>query len=157
MNKNYIINAMIAAMYVVLVYVFNFLSFEAIQFRVAEVLLILYVFNSKTLPGLLTGTFIANFLFSPLTYVDAIIGTFATLFALTLMTLVKKQLILSLLAPAISNGIIIGLMLFYVYQLPLAATMLSVFLGEAAVMFLLGLPAFYFLKTHEMFQDYMKF
>jgi hypothetical protein len=73
------------------------------------------------------------------------------------MTLVKKQLILSLLAPAISNGIIIGLMLFYMYQLPLAATMLSVFLGEAAVMFLLGLPAFYFLKTHELFQEYMKF
>jgi uncharacterized membrane protein len=157
MYKHYVLNAMIATMYVVLVYAFSFLSFEAIQFRVAEVLLILYLFNRKTLSGLLIGTFVANLLFSPLTYVDAVVGTFATLLALTMMTLVKKQLILSLLAPAISNGIIIGLMLFYMYQLPLAATMLSVFLGEAVVMFALGLPAYYVIKRNSSLQENLQF
>jgi uncharacterized membrane protein len=157
MNKMYIINAMIAAAYVVLVYAFSFLSFNDVQFRVAEVLLIVYLFNSKTLPGLLTGTFIANMLFSPLTYVDAVVGTFATLLALTIMSLAKKQLIVSLIAPAITNGVFIGLMLYFLIDLPLLLTMGSVFIGELAVMLLLGLPVYFTLKRQTILQEYLQF
>jgi len=157
MNKMYIINAMIAAAYVVLVYAFSFLSFNDVQFRVAEVLLILYLFNSKTMPGLLTGTFIANMLFSPLTYVDAVVGTFATLLALTIMSLAKKQLLVSLIAPAITNGVLIGLMLYFLIDLPLFLTMASVFIGELAVMLLLGLPVYFTLKRQPIIQEYLQF
>ena len=157
MNKPYIINAMIAASYVALVYAFSFLSFEAIQFRVAEVMLIIYLFNSKTLPGLLTGTFIANVLFSPLTYVDAVVGTFATLLALTIISIAKKNIISAILAPAITNGVIIGLMLYYLIDLPLLETMFFVFLGELAVMTLLGLPVYFTLKRQTILQEYLQF
>jgi uncharacterized membrane protein len=157
MHKPYIINAMIAAAYVALVYAFSFLSFEAIQFRVAEVLLIIYVFNSKTLPGLLTGTFIANVLFSPLTYVDAVVGTFATLLALTIISLAKKNLIVTLFAPALANGVVIGLMLYYLVDLPLLETMFFIFLGELAVMTLLGLPVYFTLKRQTILQEYLQF
>jgi uncharacterized membrane protein len=44
----YLKNAMIASIYVVLLYVFQFLSFELVQFRIAELLLVLILFNSKS-------------------------------------------------------------------------------------------------------------
>ena len=52
--------AVIAAIYAVLVFVFDYWSFGPIQFRVAEALTILPVFTPAAVPGLFIGCLIAN-------------------------------------------------------------------------------------------------
>ena len=52
--------AVIAALYVVLVVVFNYISFGPIQFRVAEALTILPYFTPAAIPGLFIGCILAN-------------------------------------------------------------------------------------------------
>lgn len=60
MNRNFdlkdiVIQMTISAIYVVLVFVFYFMSFEAIQFRIAEILLVLVFFNKKHTIGIVFG------------------------------------------------------------------------------------------------------
>ena len=52
--------AVIAALYVVLVVIFNYISFGTIQFRVAEALTILPYFTPAAIPGLFIGCILAN-------------------------------------------------------------------------------------------------
>ncbi len=54
--------AAIAAIYVVLVVVFNYWSFGPIQFRIAEALTILPFFTPAAIPGLFVGCLLANLL-----------------------------------------------------------------------------------------------
>ncbi|MGA0351154.1 MAG: QueT transporter family protein [Acholeplasmataceae bacterium] len=152
----YVNNAMIATLYVILVYVFAFMSFEAIQFRLAEALLIVFLFNKRTISGLLIGTFIANYLLSPIGLVDAFVGTSATLIALLLMQLVQSFW-MKLLMPGIVNGIIIGLMLTLLYALPFVEMMFWVFLGETVVMLIVGYPFYLTLKKNTLFQELIDF
>ena len=153
--KDFLLQSMIAAMYVVLVFVFQFLSFETVQFRIAEVLLILVFFNKKHFIGLTIGTFVANYLMSPYGIVDALVGTLATVVALVLMILMSKPKWLSLLFPAISNGIVIGLMISLMNQIPFLPIAMWVFLGEAVVMLLLGYPLYTYLNKNQHFKEMM--
>jgi uncharacterized membrane protein len=59
-TKNITIVAMIAAIYVLLTYIFAPLSFNFIQFRVSEVLTVLPFFTPLAIPGLFIGTLLAN-------------------------------------------------------------------------------------------------
>ena len=52
--------AMIAAVYVVLTYVFAPISFSEIQVRIAEALTILPVFTPAAIPGLFIGCILGN-------------------------------------------------------------------------------------------------
>lgn len=54
--------AVIAAIYVVLVVIFNYISFGPVQFRIAEALTILPYFTPAAIPGLFVGCIIANIL-----------------------------------------------------------------------------------------------
>ena len=58
--KDLLRQAIIASLYVVLVLIFHFVSFDAIQFRVAELLLILVFFDKKSVVGLTIGVVISN-------------------------------------------------------------------------------------------------
>lgn len=157
MSINQLIKSvMIAVLYVVLVSVFSFLSFDAIQFRIAEALLIIFLFNKKASTGLLIGTFLANYLLSPAGIVDAVFGTLATGVALLLMMSVRS-IWLKLLMPGIANGLIIGAMLHFLFELPLIESIVWVFIGESAVMILIGYPLYAFLKSHKRFQTLIHF
>lgn len=150
------IQAMIAAIYVVLVYVFQFLSFSQIQFRIAELLLILIFFDKKNAIGLILGTFLANWFFSPFGWIDVMVGTFASVVAIGLMMLFVKKPFIALIFPAVANGIIVGLMIVYFEGLPVLSwvslgIMGFVFLGEAVVMYALGLPVYLNLRRNEHF------
>ena len=153
--KDFLLQSMIAAMYVVLVFVFQFLSFETVQFRIAEVLLILVFFDKKHLIGLTIGTFVANYLMSPYGLVDALFGTLATIVALVIMILISKPKWLSLLFPAISNAIVIGLMISLMNQIPFLPIAMWVFFGEAVVMLLLGYPLYVYLNKNQHFKEMM--
>lgn len=157
----YLKNAMIASIYVVLLYVFQFLSFELVQFRIAELLLVLVLFNSKSFYGITIGTFVGNMLFSPYGFVDAVVGTIATIITLVLMIILKRQLILAFLMPGIVNGFIIGLMLVYFSDITtLTAFIITfswIFLGQTVVLFVCGYPFYKLLKEKPSFQELIQF
>lgn len=63
--RTLVINAVIASLYVVVTSLLAFMSFGAIQFRIAEMLNHLAVFNKKYIIGIVGGVLISN-LFSQL-------------------------------------------------------------------------------------------
>ena len=157
----YLKNAMIASIYVVLLYVFQFLSFELVQFRIAELLLVLVLFNAKSFYWITIGTFVGNMLFSPYGFVDAVVGTIATIITLVLMIILKRQLLFAFLMPGIVNGIIIGLMLVYFSDITtLTAFIITfswIFLGQTVVLFIFGYPFYKLLKEKPSFQELIQF
>ena len=127
--------AVIAALYVALCYAFAFMSYGLIQFRIAEVLLILPLYNKKYCIPVILGTFIANALNG---IYDMLFGTLATVLVLLIIILIKNGLIKKIIiapAAAIINGIVIGLMLYYIFEVPYALwfCIFSVAVGEFAV------------------------
>lgn len=140
--KDITTEVLIATIYVIFVFLFYFLSFEAIQFRIAEIMLILVFYNKKHLLGLITGTFIANWL-GVFGIVDALFGTAATLIVLILLILFKKRWIISLiLIPPLINGLIISLEIAIIYDLwnEYLINFSLIFLGEFLVLLLIGIP-----------------
>lgn len=106
--------AVIAALYAVLTLLLAPVSFGIIQVRISEVLCILSLFTPAAVPGLTAGCFIANFIGGN-GIVDAVLGSIATLIGSFGMYRFRKHPSLAPLINVFSNGIIIGLMLFYVY------------------------------------------
>lgn len=135
-TKDLAVNAIIAAVYVVLTLMFQPLAFGPLQVRISELLMILILVNSKFSVGVVLGCFIAN-LYSPFIY-DAIIGTSATAIAAYLMTKTDNK-VLGLLWPAIINGPIIGAQLHFFEGFPLILSSLQVFLGEIIAVFIPGM------------------
>jgi len=125
----------IAALYVALCYAFAFMSYGPVQFRIAEILLILAFYNKKYSIPVILGTFIANMFMYGL--YDMIFGTLATVLVLLVIITVKNKIIIAP-AAAIINGVIIGLMLYYFIPDDLGALwfiMATVALGEFVTVF----------------------
>lgn len=147
--------SIIAALYVVLILIFHFLSFNDIQFRIAELLLILILFDNKSFYGLTIGVIIAN-LFSPLLLYDITFGVTASILTMLFMILFKKWPYIALLMPSLINGPIIGLMLYLALDLPFLLTSFSVFIGEFVVTYVIGLPIYYLLKKLNFQEIYFR-
>ena len=139
--------AMIAALYMALTLMLQPLSFGAIQFRVAEALTILPVLTIDAIPGLAVGCLMAN-LFGGAPWFDVVFGTLATLLAAVLTRKFRNRPALAAAMPVISNGLIVGPVVYFAYvRAPGAATQWSVLwstvasvaAGEAVVCFVLGL------------------
>ena len=156
MNKlslqDLIFQALIGAIYVVLVLVLIPISYGGVQFRVAEALLVLIFFSRKNTIGILVGTFVAN-LFSPDGFgiIDAIFGTLASGLALFLMSIFRKKVSLALIFPVLINAVYVAILLNVMLDLPLWINMLTVGLGEAVVVYLLGFPLFVTLNKNKRF------
>lgn len=145
----------IAAVYAVLTMVLAPISYGNIQFRISEVMTLLAFFNPVFIPGLTLGTFIAN-LMSPLGVIDIIFGTMATFISVFMMSKMKNIFIASLW-PVIVNGVVIGLELNYLFQLPLWLTMFQVAFGEFVVVTIIGVPLFKkFFIGKEWFENLVK-
>ena len=82
--------AVIAAIYVVLVVIFNYISFGPVQFRIAEALTILPYFTPAAIPGLFVGCIIANILGGAIVW-DVVFGSIATLIGAIGTYLLRKQ------------------------------------------------------------------
>ena len=107
--------AVIAALYVVLVVVFNYISFGPIQFRVAEALTILPYFTPAAIPGLFIGCILANVIGGAVIW-DIIFGSIATLIGAVFTYLLrKKSKFLAPLPPVLANTIIVPWVLIYAY------------------------------------------
>lgn len=144
-------SSIIAALYVVLTWVLSPISYGAIQFRISEILILLVVFNKKYAIGLILGCFIANTI-SPLGWFDMVFGTLATILAIIPMLFVKKVYIAGIF-PVISNSIIVSLELGLAFDLfypsAILYNMVTIFIGEFVVIYLLGIPTFYSFSKNE--------
>ena len=149
---------LLAALYAVLTLaqqlIFPNTASMAVQYRLSEALMVFCLFSPTAPWGLTLGCFAANFLFMQALPVDMIFGSLATLLAAIAMRALRKVKIknfpfLSLLMPAIFNGIIVGaeIEIFFVEGSFHFGSFLVqgglVALGELAVLFTAG-TALYF-------------
>lgn len=142
--------AVIAALYVALCFFLKPISFGVIQFRISEALCILPIFMPEAICGLFIGCFLSNFLGgASVVLVDAILGSLTTLLAAYLTRRIykdTKNFYLSLIPPVILNALIVGTYLPFIYMQDTLSvfvvlwSILSVFLGEAVVIYLIGYP-----------------
>jgi len=180
MNKNQkmivelVIQPLIAAIYIALLAAFQFMSFAEIQFRIAEILLILVIFSPKHAIGILVGTFLGNLILSPYGIVDAAFGTLASAVAIGIMLPLRKIPPLALIGPVVANALIVPIYVIWVWISPeLAVISFSPFnfslamfstslywafagwvaLGQFSVLYLLGLPVYFFLRKHEYINE----
>ena len=133
--------AMIAAIYVVLTYVFAPFSFGEVQVRISEALTILPVFTPAAIPGLFLGCIISNTLTGCM-LLDIIFGSIATLIGAAGTWLLRnKAKWLAPLPPIIANTIIVPFVLAYVYHAEGAIYyfMLAVGIGEIISCGVLGM------------------
>ncbi|WP_426348832.1 QueT transporter family protein [Alloiococcus sp. CFN-8] len=139
--------AAVAALYAVLTIASSPMSYGVTQFRVSELLTLLAFKDKRFIPGLVLGCFLANLL-SPAGWMDMVFGPLATLIAVYLVSR-TKSLLIATLWPAIINGLIIGIMLYYVAGFPLAYAIFGVALGEFVVVTLAGYPIYRYLLNRE--------
>lgn len=151
MNKKvkFIVQAgIIGAIYAVLTIIFAPISYGQIQVRISEALTILPFFTPAAVPGLFIGCLVAN-LYGGLGIIDIVFGSLATLLAAYLAYTVRKYKFIVPLPAVIINGIVVGIILNVLYDLPLIASMLWVGLGQAIACYGLGLPLLLALEKYK--------
>jgi Predicted membrane protein len=167
--------ALVASIYVILTILppFSAISYGPVQFRISEILMFTALFSPVYAVGLFIGCLIAN-LFGTANPFDIIFGSLATLLAgLSLYKgrqLFLKRKWLAPLPVSIFNAIIVGSYLPFIFMnvslqklfmggfsnlflkaiaaSPILGTMLSVFIGEAVVCYVLGIPFILLLEKH---------
>ena len=158
--------ALLAAVYAALTMGLGFISYESVQFRIAEALCVLPFFFPWTAWGLFLGCVIANLL-SPAGILDVVFGSLATLLSCLAVAALGRGgrrrwagCILACLMPVLFNAVIVGAVITFALTPPLASApvwpvflmnALSVGAGEAAVLFALGLPALRFLPRSRVY------
>ncbi|MGE5561236.1 MAG: QueT transporter family protein [Chloroflexota bacterium] len=144
--------AVIAALYAALTLALAPISYGALQFRVSEALTVLPFITPAAIPGLTIGCIIANMLGPGLGIVDIVFGSLATLIA-ALLTWRSRKVWLAPLPPVVANGIIIGILINYVFKAPLLPSMASVAFGELVVCYLLGYPLLLLIGRNRALRD----
>ena len=132
--------AMIAALYVVLAFVFAPISFGEVQIRIAEMLTVLPIFTPAAVPGLFVGCLIGNITGGAM-LPDVIFGSIATLVgAAGTYCLRNTNRFFAVLPPIVANVLIVPFVLRYAYgvALPIPFLMLTVGIGEVVSCGVLG-------------------
>ena len=158
--------AIVAAAYAALTIVLAPISYGAVQFRVSEALTVLPFFMPCTVWGLWIGCILANLYTGSLA--DIVFGSQATLLAALLTAYFGKKgntvknRLLGCLMPVVFNAVIVGAVLTWGYQIqefssPMASygfNALTVGLGEAAVLYLIGYTLLRQLPKIKFFRDF---
>lgn len=132
--------AMIAAIYVVLTFVFAPISFGEVQIRISEMLTVLPIFTPAAVPGLFVGCLIGNITGGGL-LPDVVFGSIATLIgAVGTYCLKRSNRFLAVLPPIAANICIVPFVLRYAYGvvLPIPFLMFTVGIGEVVSCGILG-------------------
>ena len=140
MTSRFLVRAAVyAALYAALTLApgLNALAYGQVQFRVSEALMIFACFDPAAVLGLTAGTAIAN-LGSPMMPVDTVVGAALTLLAAAIMYVIGPRVV-ALAAPVVVNAFGVAAMLALLLDLPYWASVVWVGIGEAAVLFTLGL------------------
>ena len=144
------LNGIVAGLYAAITILTASFAYGNIQFRISEALMMLLLFEPSLTVGLTIGCLIAN-LFSTVSVLDIVIGTAATLLACLLTTRIKKPA-LAPLPTILVNAVMVGAMLSWLYMPSeqfwngLLVFGGEVGAGEAAVLYVLGIPLYYAMK-----------
>lgn len=125
-------NAVIAALYCSVTIVTAPFSYMGIQFRIAEMLVLLCFWRPDYILGLTLGCLIAN-IFSPLGPWDMLFGSMATLIACILVSYASNRLFIAVIYPIAVNAFIVGAELYFLCGLGFWEQTGLVGLGEATV------------------------
>lgn len=146
--------AVIAALYVVLTYVFSAFASGVIQVRVSEALTILPAFTPAAIPGLVIGCLLSNTL-TGCVLLDIIFGSVATLIGALGSYALRRHTWLVPIPPIFSNMIIVPFVLRYAYGATDAFPFMiaTVGAGEIISCYLLGMLLYGALKkmNHSLF------
>lgn len=152
---------MIAALYVVLTHLQNFVWPEstsfAIQFRLSEALCVLAVMTPAAIPGLTIGCLVYNLTYIGALPLDWLIGSAATLLAALSMWGLRKVTIkgyplLAFLMPALWNALLVGWELTVYIGDTFALNAVYVAIGEVTVLLILGSVLFFALRKRHLEQ-----
>ena len=132
--------AVIAAIYVVLVYTFQPISYGPVQFRIAEALTILPYFTAAAVPGIGIGCFLSNLL-TGADILDIIFGSLTSLLAAYLSYKLRWNKFLVPLPPIIANAIVVPFIIKFAYfeANPIPYMMLTVGAGQVLAAGVLGM------------------
>ena len=159
--------AVTGAAYAALTMLLAPISYGAIQCRVSEVLCILPFFIPCTAWGLFAGCAIANLL-SAAGIFDVVFGSLATLAAALITAEIGRRghdlgrKILACLMPVLFNAVVVGAVITSAYNglnifshpAAFGLNAAQVGLGEAAVLFVIGLPMMYYLPGLKFFREF---
>ena len=145
------LNGVAAGLYAAITILTASFAYGNIQFRIADALCVLVVLEPSLTVGLTLGCLISN-IFSTVSALDIVIGTAGTLLGCLLAARVKKDWLVPV-PIMLANAVLVGAMLAYV----LTPTALvqgffinggEVLLGEAVVLYLLGVPLLVFFRKN---------
>jgi len=167
-----LIAALYAALTALTMTVFQSLAWGPVQFRLSEAVCVLALFTPEAIPGLAIGCFLANLFGVVLNgsglagLFDVAFGSLATLLGALWTWRFRDRKAMALSGPVLTNSLIVAAYLPFImaaagfYSIPLLGIDLSgmwlamylfgavsIALGEAAVMYLVGLPLSHLLKT----------
>lgn len=167
--------ALIAAAYAALtlmaLLVLSGLAWGPVQFRISEAVVVLALFTPDAIPGLALGCVLANLINLVLTgtgalgLFDVVFGSLATLIGAWFSYKFRDKPALALLGPVIANALIVPAYLPFLlqgmgfYTIPFTGIdldgmylymylfgMIATGIGEAVVLYVLGLPLYHALK-----------
>ena len=150
LREKLIIPAVVGALYAALTMLLAPISYGNLQFRISEALCVLPVFFPYTSVGLFLGCALANMI-SAAGILDVIFGSLATIGAGLCAAACGREArrtgampstakrVLACLSPVVWNGIVIGAVLAWSFARD-AFWPSFLLLGEAGVLFLLGMP-----------------
>ena len=149
-SRQIALNGLVAGLYAAVTILTASFAYGNIQFRLAEALCLLVALEPTLTVGLTLGCLIAN-LFSTVSALDIIVGTAATLLACLLTRYIKNTWLLPL-PTILCNMLMVGAMLSWLYMpseqfwYGLLVFGGEVGAGEAAVLYVLGIPLYYAMK-----------
>lgn len=138
---------LIAALYIVLVFVFQFASFGPIQFRVAEALTLLPMIYPEAIGGIYVGTMLANIL-GGLGPWDIFGGSLISLLA-AYVTYRYRGSWIAYASPIVLNAFLVSLYLRFVFEVPYWPIVFSIALGQSAVILGLGIPLLRWVRRNQ--------
>ena len=152
-------SAIFAALYVAITWLLAPISYGPIQFRISEILILVCVYNPKYIPSMILGCFLANTT-SSLGWYDMVFGTLATIIALIPVIWVRKFHIAPIFA-IVSNAFIVSVELGIAFDMfapnVFFFNVLTIALGEAVVLYLLGVPLMMALGKNEKIVELLEF
>jgi uncharacterized membrane protein len=128
-------NGVVAAIYFVLTVACSGFSYGQIQFRIAELLVLLCFFRPDFVIGVTLGCFLANTQ-STIQPWDMLLGTGATLVSSLLIAYASPRLAVAAIWPVVFNAVVVGAELTWIIELPDSFWISAAYVGagEAAVM-----------------------
>ena len=136
--RKYVRAALIAAVYIVLIYLLQPVSFGPLQFRAAEALTLLPMLYPEAVLGLFVGVLTAN-IFGGLGPWEIFGGSAVTLIA-AYVTYRHRDSWIAYASPILFNAFLVSAYLHRFYSQPYWLVAGSIAVSEAAVVLILGIP-----------------